>query len=58
METLNENSMSALAGVLERIKEKRKTIMEGKNAAHLKDKMSKTSTVPLLAELSPLDRGR
>ena len=58
METLKENSMSALAGILERIKEKREKIMEEKNVAHLKDKMSKTSTAPLLAELSPLDGGR
>ena len=58
METLKENSMSALAGILERIKEKREKIMEEKNVAHRKDKMSKTSTAPLLAELSPLDEGR
>ena len=55
METLKENSMSALAGVLEIIREKRKKIMEEKNVAHLKDKMRKLA---LLAELSPLDEGR
>ena len=58
METLKENSMSALAGVLERIKEKKEKIMEENNVAHLKDKMCKTSTAPLLAKLSPLDGGR
>ena len=32
--------------------------MEEKNVAHSKDKVSKTSTAPLLAELSPMDGGR
>ena len=57
-ETLKENNMAAMAEVLEKIIEKRKSFMEEKNVAHLKDKMSKTSTTPLITGLSPPDGGR
>ena len=58
METLKGNNMATLAGVLEKIREKRKEIMEEKNLAHQKDKASKTNTAPLLTESSPPDGGR